>query len=89
MTRTELKRLFPWLGTDQKVDGAEVVSRLKALYAAAPAGKASSEWARQLSARRKTHTGGTKGGRPATIVTCPSCGAADTKAKMRRHRCTA
>jgi hypothetical protein len=87
MTRTELKRIFPWLGTDQNVNGADVIGRLNAWYESLPGGKASTEWARKLSARRKTHTGGTEGGRPATFVTCPDCGTTDTKTNMRRHRC--
>jgi hypothetical protein len=89
VTKTEWKQLFPWLGTDQKVNGAEVIAQLNALYLSAPAGKASSEWARKLSGRRKTHSGGGKPGqgRPATFVNCPECGATDTKTRMRRHHC--
>jgi hypothetical protein len=36
VTKAELKKIFPWLGTDQEVSGADVISRLKALYASAP-----------------------------------------------------
>jgi hypothetical protein len=82
-----LKRAFPWLGTDQEVSPVEVVEQLRSLYASLPGGKASSEWARKLSARRKTFTGGTHGGRPPTYVTCPKCGAQSTKSTFRRHRC--
>jgi hypothetical protein len=88
MTKSELKRFFPWLGTRKEPNGAAVIDQLNAWYESLPTGKASTEWARKLSARRKTHTGGTGGGRPVTLVTCPNCGVTDTKTKMRRHRCT-
>lgn len=32
MTAPELKALFPWLGTDEEVSGADVIDRLNHLY---------------------------------------------------------
>jgi hypothetical protein len=35
-TRSDLKQTFPWLGTDESVNGADVIDQLNEIYRNAP-----------------------------------------------------